>query len=103
MCKSNSRVFFQGEITLYRVQIDGRGGDSIHYEYFETEKDAELASAIDGGYHNTRAVSVMKLSNGRHMEMPQYIDISPPPGRGAKKKLLGELPRAQKVWLARRH
>lgn len=73
-------------VTLFKVQIEGRGGDSVHDEYFETRGAAILASAIDGGNHEPEEVIALKFPDGSIMKLGEFIHITHPPhGRDVAK------------------
>ena len=90
-----------GEITMFRVTIEGRGGDSVHDEWFETADAAVLASAIDGGNDAAHPEVVLRLSDGTHILPPRTIHISTPPTIGAVAKLLDNLSPATRALLRR--
>ena len=79
------------ETALYRVEIQGRGGDDVHDEYFKEKKDAVLASAIDGGNKTPYVEIVFELSDGRYMKKPEYVRVSRPPSRKEMKALREQL------------
>jgi hypothetical protein len=66
-------------VTLFAVQISGRGGDDENEEYFMTEKDAILASALDGKDRTPRMVAMVPLSDGHFMFQPAIVTVSPTP------------------------
>jgi len=92
-----------GEVTAYEVEIEGRGGDSVHDEIFETKEGAILASAIDGKNNTPRPVYLLKLSNGDFIRPPQYVPVRPEPTEGDTAKLLETLSPAVKLLLERKY
>ena len=66
-------------VNVFKVQIDGRGGDSVHDEYFETRGAAILASAIDGGNREPEEVLGLKFEDGSYMRLGEFFRTTPPP------------------------
>lgn len=93
---------FVGEVTLFKVEIEGRGGDSVHDEYFETEQGAIIASAVDGQNLTPKPVRVFKLSDGTYVDRPRVICVSTPPDKKQLDKLLEGMTPAQKLLLRRK-
>ena len=95
---------YLGYINVWEVQIEGRGGDSVHEEYFPTEKDAILASAIDGGNHTPREISVMKFSDGTFVKSYSPIAIEEPVvlSQDQKDQIMGKLQPATRLLLSKR-
>jgi hypothetical protein len=89
-----------GERILYRVEIVGRGGDSVHDEYFLTREHAILASAVDGHDHPPYTICVLELSDGSFVQMKR-IGVSLPPSEEEIEKLLENLTPAQKILFER--
>jgi hypothetical protein len=87
---------FIGMTTIYRVQIEGRGGDSAYDAYFETEEQALLASAIDGPGRKPTPVLVLKFSDGTLM-FHGIVTLSRPPKDEEVAKILESLSPGQKV------
>lgn len=85
------------EVTLYRVDIQGRGGDSVHDEYFETKEDAIMASAVDGQNHLPARENVLKLSEGTLIKMPVCVHVSAPPTPAEMEDLKSRFTPAQKI------
>ena len=84
MSKSNGwpiGLTIVGTTTVYRVQIDGRGGDSEHDEEFATQKEAEGASLVDGSAHKVQAVEVYKMSDGSLMSGCHEVRLSKGPSK----------------------
>ncbi len=92
-------VTVDAELTLYRVQIEGRGGDSIRDEYFDTDKGATFAAAMDGHQdQNPLPVRAYRLSDGSLILDPQRIQISIAPTQATVKRKLTEFsPRLKKL------
>jgi hypothetical protein len=86
-------------VTLYKVEIEGRGGDNAHEEYFETRKSAVLASAVDGQNREPTPEDVLKMSDGTHIRMPGRIHISEPPSEEQVAKLMESLTPAMRLLL----
>jgi len=89
-------------VTLYKVEIQGRGGDSIHDEYFETQEGAIFASAVDGRNQMPTPERFLKLSNGVLIEFPQAVQVSNPPSDEQIEKLAEKLPTFAKLLLDRK-
>lgn len=95
---------FVGYKTVYEVEIEGRGGDSVHEERYEKEEDAVIAAALDRlehGYrtvHEPRPVTVMEFSDGNYYDV-HSMGVNSPPNDEERKKVLGGLSRAQKILL----
>jgi len=91
-----------GEITLFRVQVEGTGVESVQDEYFETHDAAVLASAITGTINVPRPVSVLMLSDGTFIKKPVFIKVSPAPSEAEVAKLLERLSPEERVALRKR-
>ncbi len=91
-----------GEVTAYMVEIEGRGGNSVHDEVYETNEGAILASAIDGQNNTPRPITLLKLSNGTFIEPPRSVTIRPAPSEEETAKLLDKLPPAVKLLIGRK-
>jgi hypothetical protein len=89
-------------VTLYKVEIEGRGGDSSREEYFETPEAAILASAVDGKNLEPTREDVLKLSDGTFILMPVFVHISQPPSKEQVAKLIGNLPPALKMLVSQK-
>ncbi len=87
---------------LFKVEIEGRGGDSVHDTYYETEEAAILASAIDGQNRTPTKTLAFKLSDGTYILRPQYIHVSDPPSEAEVAKLMEKLTPAQKLLFAKK-
>jgi len=90
------------EVTAYEVEIEGRGGDSVHDEVYETKEGAILASAIDGKNNRPVPVSLLKLSDGSFIELPLHVAVRSEPSEEETTKLLDKLPPAVKLLLKRK-
>lgn len=66
------------EVTIYGVEIEGRGGDSVGTEYFLSGPDAILASAIDGRNLSPQPVKVLKFSDGTYGVVNSFRISEPP-------------------------
>jgi hypothetical protein len=75
------KLFIVGEETVFRVEIVGKGGDSIHDEFFKTEQAAVLATVFDGRNHSPTPVFALKLSDGRYIKCPRFFRLSAPPDK----------------------
>ena len=89
------------ERVLFRVEIEGRGGDSVCDEYFENEDDAVLASAIDNQNHTPVQETVLEMSDGSIIKMPQVIHISRPPNAEELAELARTITPAQRILMKR--
>ncbi|HCC05855.1 TPA: hypothetical protein DEP94_00600 [Candidatus Nomurabacteria bacterium] len=91
------------EVTLYSVEIEGRGGNSVRNEYFLSNQDALLASAIDGCNHTPIPVRALKFSDDTYGIVSEFR-ISIPPGEeqiaAFKKRVLEGLTPMQKFMLS---
>lgn len=94
------RLNIRREVTLHMVNIEGRGGDSAHDEYFLSNKAAVVASAVDGKNQEPTMVSAWQLTDGRFV-IPRFVGISKPPSPKQTAKLLVGLSPAQRLVLAR--
>jgi hypothetical protein len=94
----NIGAIYEGEVGLWVVEIEGRGGDSVHDEYFKTEQDAIMASAIDGENNTPRRSTAMKFSDGSYMKSsPVFVQPSPKLDKETRAKILGKLTQAQRI------
>ena len=80
------------EVTVYKIQIDGRGGDSIDDEYYLEMGDAILAGAVDGTNHPIRTETILKLSDGTYIGQPRGIRISLRPSKEDVARAVAKLP-----------
>lgn len=69
----------EGDRELFEVWIEGRGGDSAGHEYFETEDDAILASAVDGENRVPTKVRATRFSDGTWLKGSSRIGVSRSP------------------------
>jgi hypothetical protein len=65
-------VICEGMVKVWAVTIDGRGGDSVREEYFETKKDGVIASFRDKCNRTPEEIEVMKFSDG---SLVKYMEI----------------------------
>lgn len=89
------------EVILFVIEIEGRGGDSVYEEFYETSDDAILASAIDGRNNKPKETLALKLSDGTYILPPRFIRVSNKPSdeqiKSLKAKLLAGLTPAQEL------
>lgn len=80
------------EVTLYKVEIEGRGGDNVRTVTYHTNEAAVMASAIDGKNRTPRGFRALKFSDGSYGNVQLYrIDPGPTPEEIAKlKEKLGQ-------------
>ena len=90
------------EVTLFKVEIEGRGGDSVHSAFFKTQEDAILASALDGQNLVPTEVNALKLQDGTYVEIPMPIHVSHPPSETEVASLMENLTPAQKLLFTRK-
>jgi len=91
---------FVGKAYLYRVPIEGRGGDSEHFSYYKAFDDAVIASALDGKNERPTTISVLEFSDGTFICEPTCIKPNLPPNRDeALKALTNNLTLAQRILL----
>ena len=87
-----------GPRALFEVTIDGRGGDSVHEEYFVSRDDAVIASAVDGQNREPREVDVYEMSDGSFVQFTHYR-VSPSPSQTDRRKILESLTPAQRLLM----
>ncbi len=87
------------EATLYKVEIEGRGGDSVRDCYFVTHEDAVFASALDGQNRIPTELPALLLSDGTYVHVPKVIHISLAPSQTDIEKLKEKLTPALKLLL----
>lgn len=98
----NPGVSFVREVVVHRVKIVGRGGDSVHDEYFVDRDTAVLATAVDGRNVQPEAVTAYQFSDGTLTLPPRTVILSEGPTEEVKVKLLNDLTPAQRILLGRR-
>jgi hypothetical protein len=84
------------EKTIYELGIEGRGGNSVHSQYYETEEGAILASAVNGENRMPRPMTVLELSDGSLVTMT-FLRINKPPSVAEQAKILEALTPAQRI------
>ena len=89
-------------VELFGVIIEGRGGDSAEWHYFEKVDDAVLAAAADGTKNPSVATVVCwQLSDGRYCRVPAQIWLSQPPTPEQVAQVAGSVSPAQLLALER--
>ncbi len=87
--------------TLFSVRVEGRGGDSAEWHYFESSADAVLAAAADGTQNAVCPVECWQLSDGRYCRVPAQIWLSQPPTPEQIEKVAKSVSPAQRLALER--
>lgn len=93
---------FLGTTAIYRVTIDGRGGDSVHDEYFVDRDDAIFASALDDNNRTPEPVIVFKFSDDTLILPGKEIHLCQGPTTEERRKVLKNLTPAQRILFERR-
>ncbi len=90
------------EVQAWTVEIEGRGGDSVHDAIYLRKEDAAIASAIDGKNYEPRSVCVYRLSDGTYIHPPSGAGMSNPPTDEKIKTVIDRLPPVVRLLFERK-